>query len=191
MPSQSRDFYNYFSQNLIRGFIYLAILITALILAKKYFTSQYDAIEHWVSDDYWLMFLIFLVSEIFVGILPPELFMAWTKDDPALLYEWVIIVMSILSIGAGWINFYFGHLISEWKLFQRFFGKRLIKYRQRYDQYGGGIIVVAALTPLPFALISLIAGSFSYPTRKYLIYSSFRILRFVVYGFIIWNLSSV
>lgn len=191
MPSQSRDFYNYFSQNLIRGFIYLTVLIVGLILAKRYFATQYDAIEHWVSDDYWLMFSIFLISEIFVGILPPELFMVWTKDDPALLYEWVIIVMSILSLSAGWINFYFGTAISERKFFKRLFGKKLEKYRKRYDEYGSGIIIVAALTPLPFALISLLAGSLSYSTRKYLIYSSFRVLRFVVYGIVIWNLSGV
>ena len=191
MPSQSRDFYNYFSQNLIRGFIYLAVLIVGLILAKRYFAAQYDTIEHWVSDDYWLMFSIFLISEIFVGILPPELFMVWTKDDPALLYEWVIIVMSILSLFAGWMNFYFGTTISERKFFKRLFGKKLEKYRKRYDQYGAGIIIVAALTPLPFALISLLAGSLSYSSRKYLIYSSFRVLRFVVYGLVIWNLSGV
>ena len=191
MPKQSRDFYNYFSQNLIRGFLYLAGLIVGIILLKKYFAEQYDAIEHWVSDDYWLMFLIFLVSEVFVGIIPPELFMIWTKDDPATLYEWVIIVMTSLSLIAGWINFYFGHIISEMAYFKRFFGKKLEKYKMRYDQYGGGIIVVAALTPLPFALISLIAGSLSYPNKKYFIYSSFRILRFVAYGLIIWNLEGV
>lgn len=191
MQEAKRDFYNYFSQNLIKGFVYLLLLIAALVLAKRYFSEQYDLIEHWVSDDYWLMFLIFLISEVFVGILPPELFMAWTKDDPALLYEWVIIAMSLLSIGAGWINFYFGNKIGEMAYFKRFFGKKLKKYRKRYDEYGAGIIIVAALTPLPFALISLIAGSLSYSSKKYLIFSSFRILRFVVYGLIIWNVSSI
>jgi len=191
MAQTNRDFYNYFSQNLIRGFVYLLLLVVAVIFVKRYFASQYDAIEHWVSDDYWLMFTIFLISEVMVGIIPPELFMIWTKDDPAMLYEWVIIVMTLLSIGAGWINFYFGNKIGEMAFFRRFFGKKLKKYRKRYDEYGGGIIIVAALTPLPFALISLIAGSLSYPVKKYLIFSSFRVLRFVVYGLIIWNLSSV
>lgn len=191
MAESKRDFYNYFSQNLIRGFLYLAGLILLLVFVKKYFESQYVAIELWLSEDYWLMFLIFLISELLVGILPPELFMLWTKDDPAILYEWVIVAMCVISLMAGWINFYFGHLISEMRFFKGLFGRRLRKYRKRYDQYGGGIILVAAITPLPFALISLIAGSLSYPSKKYLIYSSFRILRFVVYGLIIWNLEGV
>ena len=191
MAQRNKDFYNYFSKNLIRGFIYLSILIVGVILLKRYFTTQYDALEHFISDDYWLMFTIFLISEVMVGIIPPELFMIWTKDDPAILYEWVIIVLTVLSIAAGWINFYFGKKIGEMVFFRRFFGKKLKKYRNQYDQYGGGIIIVAALTPLPFALISLIAGSLAYPVKKYLIFSSFRILRFVVYGLIIWNLSSI
>jgi len=186
MAESKRDFYNYFSQNLIRGFIYLIMLIVVLVLAKRYFSTQYDAIEHWVSDDYWLMFFIFLISEIFVGVIPPELFMIWTKDDPATLYEWVIVAMSIISLGAGWINYYVGSRIGEATFFRRFFGRKLEKYKMRYEQYGGGIIIVAALTPLPFALISLIAGSLAYPVKKYLKYSAFRILRFAVYGLIIW-----
>ena len=189
MPNQTRDFYNYFSQNLIRGFLYLAALILLIIFVKKYFAAQYNYIEHWVSDDYWSMFLIFLISEVFVGILPPELFMIWTKDDPAILYEWVIVAMTLLSLSAGWINFYFGGVISKLICFRKLFGKRIKKYKIRYKQYGGGIILVAALTPLPFSLISLLTGSLSYPKKKYLIYSSFRILRFVVYGLIIWNIT--
>ena len=189
MSNQTRDFYNYFSQNLIRGFLYLTALILVIIFVKKYFATQYDYIEHWVSDDYWLMFLIFLISEVFIGILPPELFMIWTKDDPAILYEWVIVAMTLLSLSAGWINFYFGGIISEQRFFKRLCGKRIKKYRMRYEQYGGGIIVVAALTPLPFSLISLLAGSLSYPKNKFFLYSLFRIVRFVVYGLIIWNIS--
>ena len=191
MESSKKDFYNYFSQNLIKGFVYLIVLIGLLILFKSYFKTQYDTIEHWVSDDYLLMLVIFLISEILIGILPPELFMIWSIDDPGHVYTIIVIVMALLSIGAGWINFGIGKVISSKDFFDRFFNKRLKKYQQRYDQYGAGFIIVAALTPLPYSLISLVTGSMDYPIRKYLIYSSFRILRFVVYGIVIWNLEGV
>ncbi len=191
MDQNSIDFYNYFSRNLIKGFVYLLVLILALILFKNYFQTQYDTIEHWVSDDYLLMLFIFLISEILVGILPPELFMIWSIDDPGDVYTIIVIVMAFLSIGAGWINFAIGKVISSKEFFHRFFNKRLKKYQQRYDDYGAGFIIVAALTPLPYSLISLVTGSMDYPIKKYLIYSSFRILRFVVYGIVIWNLEGV
>lgn len=191
MENKKKEFYSYFSRNLIKGFIYLLVLIGLLIVFKSLFKTQYDTIEHWVSDDYPLMLFIFLVSEILVGIIPPELFMIWSIDDPINVYTIIIIVMSVLSLGAGWINFGVGKVISTKDFFHRFFDRRLKKYQQRYDQYGAGFIIVAALTPLPFALISLVTGSMDYPIKKYLIYSSFRIVRFVTYGIVIWHLEGV
>jgi membrane protein YqaA with SNARE-associated domain len=192
MEKDNKDFYNYFSQNLIKGFIYLAVLITLIVVFKNYFKSQYDVIEHWVSDDYVPMLFIFLTSEIFVGLLPPELFMIWSIDDPGLIYSIIIIAMALISVGAGLFNYWIGKEISNKAFFKKLFlKKRLKKYQKQYDQYGGGLIIAAALTPIPYALICLLTGSLSYPVRKFLIFSSFRILRFVVYGLIIWNLEGV
>ncbi|MFT6828654.1 MAG: membrane protein YqaA with SNARE-associated domain [Roseivirga sp.] len=189
MESNNKDFYNYFSQNLIKGFIYLAALITMIVLFKNYFKVQYDIIEHWVSDDYVLMLVIFLASEIFVGLLPPELFMVWSIDDPGLVYSIIIIAMAIISLVAGLFNYWVGTEISNKPFFKKLFlKKRLKKYQKQYDQYGGGLIIVAALTPIPYALICLLTGSLKYPVRKFLMFSSFRFLRFIVYGLIIWNL---
>lgn len=188
-----RDFYNYFSQNLIKGFVYLLVLIGLIVLFKSLFKSQYDALEHQVSDNYVLMMAIFLVSEIIVGILPPELFMIWSIDDPGFAYTFIVIFMALFSILAGWINYRVGRLISTKEFFMNLFKKRfkLEKYKKRYEQYGSGLIIVAALTPLPFALISLLTGTLSYPQNKYLLFASFRIIRFVVYGILIWNLEGV
>lgn len=193
LMSNKRDFYNYFSRNLIKGFVYLLVLIGLIVLFKSLFKSQYDAIEHLVSDSYLLMLIIFLISEIFVGIIPPELFMIWTIDDPWYYYTLAVTFMTLFSLLAGWINFRIGRAISKKEFFLNLFKKRLRlkKYQQRYDQYGGGMIIVAALTPLPFALISLLTGTLSYPQRKYFIFASFRIIRFVVYGILIWNLHGV
>lgn len=188
-----RDFYNYFSQNLIKGFVYLLVLIGLIVLFKSLFKDQYDALEHQVSDNYVLMMGIFLVSEIIVGILPPELFMIWSIDDPGFAYTFIVIFMALFSILAGWINYRLGRLISRKEFFMNLFKKRfkLEKYKKRYEQYGSGLIIVAALTPLPFALISLLTGTLSYPQNKYLLFASFRIVRFVVYGILIWNLEGV
>ena len=191
--ADKRDFYNYFSQNLIKGFIYLAVLIGLIILLKSLFSSQYEAIEHALSDNYTIMSIVFLISEFFVGIIPPELFMAWMLDEPWYYYVLGISIMTIASLFAGWLNYRLGMFISTKAFFMDLFKRRfkLDKYKQRYEKYGSGIIIVAALTPLPFALISLLTGTLSYPQRKYLIFASFRIIRFVVYGIIIFNLGEV
>ncbi len=193
MAQTNKDFYNYFSQNLIKGFIYLIVLIGLLIVFKKFFTSQYELIEHAVSDSYYLMFFIFLISEFFVGIIPPELFMIWSSDDPWQYYVTAILTMTLVSLFAGWLNYVIGKKLGEKESFKKFVHKRLKfkKYQQRYEQYGSGLIIVSALTPLPFALVSMLTGSLGYPQKKYLMFSSFRVIRFVVYGIIVWNLEGV
>ncbi|MGK0489546.1 MAG: membrane protein YqaA with SNARE-associated domain [Candidatus Endobugula sp.] len=93
---------------------------------------------------------------------------------------------------AGLFNFWLGKKISTRPFFNKILmKKRFRKYQKQYEQYGGGLIIVAALTPIPYALICLLTGSLSYPVRKFLIFSSFRILRFLVYGLIIWNLGGM
>jgi len=193
MAQKNKDFYNYFSQNLIKGFIYLLVLIGLIIVFKSTFKSQYDMIEHAVSDSYYLMFFIFLISEFFVGILPPELFMIWSSDDPWHYYVTAVTTMTMVSLFAGWLNYRVGKKLGEKEFFMNFVKKRLRfkKYQERYEQYGSGLIIVSALTPLPFALVSMLTGTLAYPQKKYLMFASFRIIRFVVYGIIVWNLHGV
>ena len=193
MANSKREFYSFFSKNIIKGFIYLIVLIGLLILFKSYFNNQYESIEHAVSDSYYRMFFIFLVSEVFVGILPPELFMFWSSDDPWQYYVTAVSTMTLVSLFAGWLNYRLGRILGQREFFMNLFQKRfrLKKYRKKYDQYGSGLIIVAALTPLPFSLISMLTGTLLYPQKKYLLFASFRIIRFVVYGIIVWNLHGV
>lgn len=193
MAHKNKDFYNFFSQNLIKGFVYLLVLIGLIVIFKSSFKSQYDLIEHAVSDSYYLMFFIFLISEFFVGILPPELFMIWSSDDPWHYYVTAVTTMTMVSLFAGWLNYRIGLKLGEKEFFMNFVKKRLRfkKYQQRYEQYGSGLIIVSALTPLPFALVSMLTGTLAYPQKKYFMFASFRIIRFVVYGIIIWNLHGV
>lgn len=193
MSGNKRDFYKYFYRNLLKGFVYLIVLIALIILFKSFFKSQYNVIEHAVSDSYYLMFLIFLVSEMFVGILPPELFMIWSSDDPWQYYITAVSTMTMVSLFAGWLNYRIGRTLGKSDSFMNFFEKRLKlkKYQRQYELYGSGLIIVAALTPLPFSLISMLTGTLAYPQNKYLVFASFRIIRFVVYGIVIWNLEGV
>ena len=101
------------------------------------------------------MFFIFLISEILIGIIPPELFMLWSSDDPISYYITALTTMTFVSLIAGWLNYRIGLFVGEREFFLNLFKKRfrLDRYRQRYDQYGAGLIIVAAVTPLPFALL--------------------------------------
>ena len=57
-----------------------------------------------------------------------------------------------------------------------------------FDQYGGYLVIVASVTPIPFSAVALLAGAGGLDKTKYLLNSLFRILRYFVYAYILWQI---
>ncbi len=184
LPGKTR----FLLKNLLKGFAWLAVLVAAFVWAK-----------HELGDDYisWLqpiynkpiaVFSIFLTSEILIGIIPPELFMIWAARN-GIVSDYVgnMVLLASVSYMAGFIGHRIGTYLNQSKFYRlmkrNFFGK----YEKYINDFGGFIIIVAALTPVPFSGIAMMTGSLRYPLKKYLIYSSFRFLRFAFYAIIIWE----
>jgi membrane protein YqaA with SNARE-associated domain len=91
----------------------------------------------------------------------------------------------LAGIAGYWIGVYLNHTRFYRILKRRVFGK----YQVYLNKFGTFLIIVAALTPLPFSGIAMLVGSSRYPFKKYIVYSSFRFLRFVIYSYIIWEAS--
>ena len=135
-----------------------------------------------------IVYLMFLASEVIFGIIPPEFFMIWSLRAEVLsTYIDNIIALSIISYTAGVIGFLIGQYLNRTAFFvvmkRRVFGK----YLKHLNHYGGFIVIVAAITPLPFSGIAMLVGSVRYSFRKYLYFSLFRFARFLVYSIIIWE----
>jgi membrane protein YqaA with SNARE-associated domain len=65
--------------------------------------------------------------------------------------------------------------------------KFFLKYWPMFRKFGSALIIAAALTPLPWALISMLVGSTEYPLKRFSAFALFRVLRFAVYGYIIFQ----
>lgn len=135
-----------------------------------------------------IVYLVFLASEVIFGIIPPEFFMIWSLKDELLAdYVYDIIGLSTISYVAGIIGFGIGAYLKNTRFYRimkvRVFGK----FEKHLNNYGGFLVIVAALTPLPFSGIAMLVGSVHYSFRKYLWFSLFRFLRFIAYGFVIWE----
>ena len=134
------------------------------------------------------VYSVFFISETIFGIIPPEVFMVWALDQGILHYLEVIFLLTALSYLGGIIAFYMGKFFTNFRFFRRIkIGETYRKYSNTYRRFGGILILIAAITPLPFALISLISGSMGYRFRRYMVYASVRFLRFAVYGYFIWE----
>lgn len=174
--------------NLAKGILWLAILITLYLLAKKYLNFD---IKDWMGplyDNSVAIYVMFLVSEIVFGIIPPEIFMFWSARHADLsLYVQNVAALSVISYAAGVIGYYIGSYFNKTLLYRALKRNVFGRFEKHFNNYGGFLVVVAALTPLPFSGICMLVGAVKYNFRKFIWFSLFRFLRYIVYAWIIWE----
>ena len=174
-------------KNLLRGLIWFAIIMTAYILASKDIKVYQEEINN-IGDRLPLLLGIFTVSEIVFGIIPPELFMLiW--QSKGVLSEYVINLtyLTLISYVAGVIGYYIGYFFSKTNLYQRISDRYLKQYDRQLKRYGIYLVLVGAVTPVPFSATCMLAGSVNISIRDFLLICISRILRFAVYGWMVWS----
>ncbi len=179
-------------KNIIRGLIWLLIIVAAFLIVKNKVDINYLKWLKPLSDNPPLMFLIFFTSEVIIGIIPPEIFMIWAlRNESVTEYATLIFLLSFISYLAGLIGYFFGRYLNTTLLYRFLRRKFLKKMENQLNIYGPYIIIVAALTPLPFSGVSMLVGSVKYPLKKYILYSLLRFTRFVVYSWFIWEANTL
>jgi len=176
-------------RNGLKGLIWMAILLIAYFVFDRLVISKNPEkwIEHFYSQP-GLIYLIYFASELIFGILPPELFIIWAfnkSDIPHYIAN--VGFFAVVSYGLGYLNFIFGQFLYKRVIF-RYIRKRF--FRESWTQlrkYGLFLIPVAAITPVPWAAVCLLVGSAGFPTKRFLIYALSRVLRFVVYGYVVYQ----
>lgn len=177
-------------RNILKGFFFLTILILIFYILRRG-TTEEDRLL-WFGSIYnnpYLVLAVFVGSEIVFGIIPPEIFMLWSMETGFLgPYFLSIGTLSLISYGAGFLNFTLGKMLKENSKWLNSKNKYLIKYREMFDQYGSYLVIVASITPIPFSAVALLAGAGGLNKTIYLLYSLFRILRYFVYAYILWKI---
>jgi membrane protein DedA with SNARE-associated domain len=178
----------FFLKNLLRGFAWLAVLVFTFIFIRKNVDISFISWLEPVFENTALIYLIYSVSELVFGIIPPELFMFWAMRSGMLAdYVFHVFFLALISYFAGIAGYLFGSYLETTVLFRYIRRRFLGKYHSMLQKYGYYLILVAALTPIPFSGISMLVGSLHYPLKKYLWWASSRFLRYVVYAVIIWE----
>ena len=176
-------------RNGLRGLAWLLIILALYYLVKDVVFEKNP--EIWVQRIYGKPLVIYgtyLASEFFFGIIPPELFMLWAFNKGSLIqYIFHILFFAGVSYAMGYITFLIGQFISRTVSFRFFRIKYLKNSWIQIRRYGLFLIIIAGLTPIPWSATCLLIGSAGYPSFKFLKFALFRILRFIVYGYIIFQ----
>lgn len=189
--TQSRgltDKQKFLIRNLARGLMWLTAIVVLYVVARKYFNFSMEAVLGPVYDNPVLVYSIFLSSEVIFGIIPPEFFMIWSlRAGIVSLYIKNVISLALISYLAGAIGFFIGQYLNNTQFYKQTKKRVFGKFEKHLNNYGGFLVIVAALTPIPFSGIAMLVGSVKYSFRKYLLFSLFRFVRFTAYSIVIWE----
>lgn len=170
--------------------IYLLIMIPA-VLAGKYLID-FNAIFIFITERFsdMLVFTVFFISESFMGMIPPDLFVIWaTKFDSPLL---IMTILGVLSYIGGAISYFIGYWLLKNKRIKAYSERVLDKYMIQVRKWGGAFIIISALFPFsPFSLVVIAASIFKYPFRMFLLFGLSRIARFVIQGILYLNMFKI
>ena len=177
----------FFLKNFIKGLLFFAIAILFYKLIFRYL--DLSAVENVflfnLSSSF--VFILFFFSELIFGLIPPELFMIWLISTKSLdLYPYFITILACLSYFAGFIAFMFGKYLHKTWLYETMKKYVIGKYERKINLYGWLVIVVAALTPIPFSATCAVVGAVGFKKNKFLYFALTRFIRYAIYAYLIW-----
>lgn len=177
----------YIIQKIFWTTIALLLVLVINILINKYAGEYLDDIAQSISVNYTLTGLAFFISELLIGIFPAELFMVIYQSKGWNEYLLIVLILGVISSVCGFIAFLAGRYLNAAKIARLvIFHKRFMKYSDLFLKYGWIIILLAATTPLPFAMVSFIAGYLKFSSAAYLkIVVPVRVARFFISAYLI------
>ncbi len=176
--------YSFMGHIVVKLIVVIALIVAAVLLLNHYFNLGQIIEDYIFSHDTTGILTLFLISESFLGWIPPDLFIMWSNkfEKPFL---WLTILGTISYMG-GMIAYWIGKIALKFPKFRNWLESRNADFFVRIRKWGGIIIILAALFPLPFATTTLAAGMVKYPFKQTLLYGLSRYLRFYLYGILIF-----
>lgn len=173
-----------------KSFLRLGIIVILLFAAYWFVGTKWLDIDemftylvHTISPLY--VFALFFTTEIVLNVIPTDLYIIWSEE---LVHPWQsLTVLSILSYLAGISSYCLARLIRRIPRINNWFTNRFEKHIKNSKKWGGYLIGVAAMTPLPFTITVFSMGLLKYPLKQFLIWSSLRIPRFFIYAYILYK----
>ena len=179
-------FYMFIWESLKRAFWPIVVVIIGLILFNKYVYNINDGLQTITETFSRLGVLVtFFISETLLGLIPPEIFIAWTKKtaDPILN----VTILATLSYIGGLLSYFIGKMALKINSVKQYLEVKMAKNLKKTRKWGGFLILVGALLPLPFSIACLAAGMIKYPFRNVAFFGLFRFARFAIYAWAIFK----
>lgn len=178
-------FYEFIWTAIKTAFPYVVAFIAAIITANQFVDVNATLIRLTEILPITGVLSFFFVSETILGLVPPEVFIAWSgkMNTPWLFLS----ILAILSYAGGLVSYGLGQLFTKIPAVHSYLEVKMEKQLRNSKKWGGFLIVIGALLPVPFAVSCMTAGIIKFPFKSVVLYGSLRILRIFAYGIVIFN----
>ncbi|WP_298371091.1 short-chain dehydrogenase [uncultured Lutibacter sp.] len=182
-------FYAFIGKSLKKALWPVVIVIIALLLFNNYVYNVNEGLKHFTDTFTDIqVFTVFFLSESFLGLIPPEIFIAWSKKTSEPIFN--LVLLAFISYVGGVISFFIGKAILTIEKVKNYFETKMSKHLKNTKKWGGFLIVVGALLPVPFSITCLAAGMIKYPIKGVLLFGLLRFARFAIYAAAIFQVVS-
>jgi len=182
-----KGLYKYIGLNTLKIILFYFLFVVIVFITGKYLFDLNSIFRFFInnfSDGF--VFILFFISESFLGLVPVDLFVIWSaKFSSPLPY---LAILGILSYLGGVISYHIGTWLSKRPKIKVYTEKRLANYIRFVHKWGGAFIVIAALFPFsPFSMVVIALSLLKYPYRWFLLLAMSRLVRFVIQGVLFFD----
>jgi len=179
--------YAFVRKNLFK-FLGSIIAVLGLFYAFDAWVIDIDSAIKWVTLALSTPALLglFFASEVSFGIITPELLIVWA--DETLKPRWMLFFLASLSYSAGIASYFIGRFLRTRGVIRKRIIERHASTLNQLRTFGGLLIILAALTPLPYPIVCQLCGLNKFPFKHFVLLTLVRFLRFGIYGLVLFNL---
>ena len=180
------QFYTFIKSTAYKGGIIAIIFVLLLLVVDSFIVDIGSVLTNLVEVcSPLVIFSIFLVSESLLGLLPPEIFIAWaSKSDYSILFLFLLATISYIG---GIISYFIGSRLFLIPAVKDYIEVKIAKHIVNLRKWGGIFVFLGAVSPLPHSIVSMACGLIKYNFKHYLLWSLFRYVRFLVYALVIFQ----
>lgn len=178
-------FYNFVWQAIKTALPYIIAIVAAIYVVNHFFDINTALIRLTEILPAYGVLSFFFFSETLLGLIPPEIFIAWSGK---MYNPWLYLsLLALLSYGGGLVSYWMGRTITKIPSVHQYIEVKMEKQLKNSKKWGGFLIMVGALLPLPFSISCIAGGIIEFPFKNVVLYGSLRLVRFAIYGLIIFN----
>lgn len=161
-------------------------IILVIFLFNKYVYNINEGLRNFTETFSRITVIsVFFISETILGLIPPEIFIAWSKKTETPILN--LSILAVLSYFGGLLSYFIGRIALKVNSVKNYLEVKMADNLKNTRKWGGILILVGALLPLPFSIACMTAGMIKYPFKNVVFLGLFRLAKFAIYAWAIFK----